>query len=805
MSNQPTKRILESDDEMSLPTVSTSSDQTRDKGKGKAKELRTSTTPSTSGPSTSAPCKKDKGKGKATQPGTSTTPSTSGQSTLASRKKDKGKSSSSANTSSTYGTQTSQKRSKPNSQPSPVTETPEESLSQISLNDQDSIYDSGDSMLDILNDLEQDDDEEVQSESDESLMDLLYEPEDDDEEFHDFLVDNADDDSDQSIDVVGSDKDDQGPPTTILTVYGNAAQLHNTHDINRASDNDNIIADLPAETPFHYYFFGLLGRRRLSPSRTKKYRYGLPICHGVGIDRTLEDDGYTQSIIWPGDIVLKGGNVRTTHVRWNCSTTQVCDRFLEYGLPSSNILRTIPDKVKKLFDIDVNLIMFFWGLVSADGYVNHKIKEDGVTRKQLSVEINMTDKDLPQILNIIREFANMTTLHEYDLRNTESRIPYKKVRWKLWVPSKVAAVLIQEYEEVCPTINAKAAFAKRLLDLVPQYAKSLRLQRKKWTEFYQELEIKYDQLFHGPEGDMWKSIIMSIARDLYVLQSEVLNSLYQAVEWEPLTKPEDFDLHRFMMRVLQLNSHGDPSLEVKALVNYIEVCKYRFVNMPAIDDKRMAPLHYKCQVDGCAAYFVSWQRLSRHVLREHEPEKWNHFNAKIQERREIRKTSIYTCETCNQSIQGYKEYKMHVLKEHNPDGYANYLAIRNKKHLSKDVYRLMNRQEKPGKGKRRKSDLNEKMEEGEHLSNDANPEKAKENDRRSKQKYKEKAKETGRIYHQNNKEKSNEYKRMYYEKNKEKVKENYQKNAEKINARRRELYQCKKAEKLKEESADVDQ
>ncbi|GAB5588004.1 hypothetical protein Unana1_02904 [Umbelopsis nana] len=28
-------------------------------------------------------------------------------------------------------------------------------------------------------------------------------------------------------------------------------------------------------------------------------------------------------------------------------------------------------------------------------------------------------------------------------------------------------------------------------------------------------------------------------------------------------------------------------------------------------------------------YFVSWQRLSRHVLREHEPEKWNQLSAKF--------------------------------------------------------------------------------------------------------------------------------------------------------------------------------
>ncbi|KAH8555744.1 hypothetical protein BGW37DRAFT_525757 [Umbelopsis sp. PMI_123] len=212
---------------------------------------------------------------------------------------------------------------------------------------------------------------------------------------------------------------------------------------------------------------------------------------------------------------------------------------------------------------------------------------------------------------------------------------------------------------------------------------------------------------------------------------------------------------------------------------------------------------------------------------------------KVAERHVQQKITTYTCEICHESILGYKEYRLHVLKEHDPEGYEKYLAAKNRDGEKTREMRRPSDREQYRKNPEKVREMNRRSwRQWRAISRTcANPEKKKEANRRSKQKpifwlfltsSQTKKKEALRKYVQNNREKVRQWKRDSYKLNIERMRQRardaYQrnkkalqqksrtyravanliskKNPEKIRACNRLYRERKKAEKLAREAEE---
>jgi hypothetical protein len=210
----------------------------------------------------------------------------------------------------------------------------------------------------------------------------------------------------------------------------------------------------------------------------------------------------------------KGGNVRTGQLKWTCPEAEFEKMFRDLGLPSSRILRTDMIKMATFFPSDNHLIMFFFGLLMADGYVKSRINYGDGTRTLVSLVIAITDKGL---LEVLMERINAILTLEYPdakgkvcIYMQRRRKEHHKDIWRLVVPKNIASVLMTIYESLTDSVCSKVLLAKRLLLVMAHQQQSLRLQGISWCATVASLKERYRPQFSDDNGSL-KSTVLSLA------------------------------------------------------------------------------------------------------------------------------------------------------------------------------------------------------------------------------------------------------------------------------------------------------
>lgn len=181
---------------------------------------------------------------------------------------------------------------------------------------------------------------------------------------------------------------------------------------------------------------------------------------------------------------IKCGNIRTTRLIWTCPDPEFDKKYRDLGLPSSQIMRSDVNKINLLFASDNHVIMFFFGLLMADGYCQQRINYKNGTRMLDSLNVVLTDKGLLEVL-MERINAIMTLeypdvpkkAHMYMHRRREE---HNMDAWSLIVPNDIASVLMSIYESLTDSVCSKVLLAKRLLLVMADQQQSLRLQGISW-------------------------------------------------------------------------------------------------------------------------------------------------------------------------------------------------------------------------------------------------------------------------------------------------------------------------------------
>ncbi|CAO3676387.1 unnamed protein product [Umbelopsis vinacea] len=385
----------------------------------------------------------------------------------------------------------------------------------------------------------------------------------------------------------------------LRTVYENEVQQTNRLRINHRDDNDDKLADFSKGTLQHFYALGYIagdGFHYATGELLGIACESVMFLELIGIVQMLGVTNPTFAIqnniaCETADVNhLKKGHVRSTKLIWECRNPEVDKKYRDYGLPSSKILRTDPVKIKQLFPDNIRMVMFFFGLLSSDGCVVTHIRYTDGTRALRWLSIKLTDKLLLQ--ELMERINSFMTLQYPDVKPvvTISMKSRKKEhwmdQWSMIVPKDVSAKLIEVYESSTDDICEKAAYAKRLLSVMPSEEQSFSLQGIKWSFIVDCLESQYQILFDSDNGQ-WRSTVLSLACDLYSKPLEIHNGLYHLVGWESLSKPEDFLYEEFILRVQDLSKLPDKSVDIQVLVAYLDICKYRLMNRSPKDDKRM--------------------------------------------------------------------------------------------------------------------------------------------------------------------------------------------------------------------------
>ncbi|KAG2173957.1 hypothetical protein INT44_000070 [Umbelopsis vinacea] len=247
---------------------------------------------------------------------------------------------------------------------------------------------------------------------------------------------------------------------------------------------------------------------------------------------------------------IKMGNVRTTMMLWVYPNRDLEKQYRDLGLPSSRILRTNPDKIKDFFPDDKRMIMFFFGLLMSEGCVYSRLRYRDGSRVLQTLGICLTDKllleKLMEKINKLMDSQYLDVKKMAYMRVDNKRKEHYMDLWYLIVPKEVTTILLTIYESLTDDICEKARYAKRLLEAIPNEAQSLRLQGISWTATVARLEDQYKEFITGDNSSLRSTIISLAAKE-----------------------PQN-------------------SVEIQLLIAYVQICQYRLLNSPPVDQKRLA-------------------------------------------------------------------------------------------------------------------------------------------------------------------------------------------------------------------------
>ncbi|KAL0135655.1 C2H2-type zinc finger transcription factor [Mucor lusitanicus] len=432
-------------------------------------------------------------------------------------------------------------------------------------------------------------------------------------------------------------------------------------------------------TVLFYYFLGLYTGDGIHNAAGTLIGFGFKSTFFSYLDVLLRTCGviaprfYFSNYVDEVSQTYQGGNLGG--VKWGYNDMFSARALFRYGLPSSNILDSIPNLVETLLPGTENRrILFFCfllGYLCADGTVSWIWAGTPANCQARYQGIRLFARD---------QFIIQWFQREAEAYGCRSAIGLKRNAWRnVWVlyyatndinNQSLLDGLTAMQEQNVP-LDGKLLLLLNFLEN-NGFVQDRALPPKR-VDFHTYLGASYD-IDRGVDRTA-----CVIGQDFFDLNRFELNDILRFIGFEELDNIYDFQLTRFVTQVREMMNQGNLTAGQQKFVQYYQNCQRRAIPNARIINKQYRTPFLFCGINGCQRYFTFRYRRLNHIQAIHDKIPFvcpvngcmEEFKYASQVARHVSTDhgpqQVFRCDQCNRPLFQEEALNRHMIHFHNPN------------------------------------------------------------------------------------------------------------------------------------------